>query len=285
MALRAAGREMIRLGRSASTATGRHWFKHENAGQMGRVFIAIGIAGGGAGVYYVSRDDGLVGGVAGPNIQAFKGTHAGGRPKHGNETYEVGKTYTLEGEARLCENGYHASQRADDVFTYYENPDEIYEVTIAGSTDIGDDKICGTVMVVERQLSPFEIVKTMEDKNKALCWAAENGHKEMVELLLPLSDPKASDSETLRHAVYNGYKEIVELLLPLSDSKAEKSRALRWAALKGHKEIVELLIPASDPKARDSEALRWAARNGHKEIVELLIPVSDSAVVEELGLA
>ena len=123
-------------------------------------------------------------------MKAFKATHTGGKPNHGDETYEVGKTYTLDGDAKLCEHGYHASQRADDVFTYYENPDEIYEVTLAGSTAIGKDKLCGTAMVVERQLSPLEIVQTIEDKNKALCWAALKGHKECVELLIPISDPQ-----------------------------------------------------------------------------------------------
>ena len=247
-------------------------------------------------------------------VTAFKATNAGGRPNHGNEVYKVGMTYTFEGTARLCGCGYHASQRIKDVFTYYEVPTEIYEVSIGGSTDIGDDKICGTEMTVERQLSPLEIVKMMEDKSKALPWAARKGHKECVEFLIPLSDPKAMESQALRWAAANGHREIVELLLlvsnpkaynssalrsaamnghkeivalliPVSDPKACESGALRWAADRGHKEIVELLIPLSDPKACDSAALRYAAVHGHKEIVELLIPVSEPAVVSELGLA
>ena len=208
-------------------------------------------------------------------VKAFKATLAGGRPLHGDEAYEVGKTYALEGTATLCAHGYHASQRIDDVFTYYEVPAEIYEVSIGGSMDLGNDKICGTEMTVERQLSPLEIVQTMEDKAKALLWAARKGHKEIVELLIPISDPKALESQALRWAAYHGHKEIVELLIPVSDPKARGSEALRWAAERGHKEIVELLIPVSDPKANDSEALRWAADRGHKECVELLLPVSD----------
>ena len=189
-------------------------------------------------------------------MKAFKATHTGGKPMYGSETYEVGKTYTLDGEAKLCENGYHASQRADDVFTYYEDFTEMYEVTLSGSTETGRDKICGTIMTVDKQLTPQEIAEVFIDKNNALCWAAGTGRKEIVQLLIPVLDPKAWES-----------------------------RALRWAAMKGHKECVELLIPVSDPKANDSEALRLAAANGHKEIVELLVPASDPAAVESLGLA
>ena len=218
-------------------------------------------------------------------MKAFKATHAGGKPGYGNETYEVGKTYTLEGEAKLCKHGYHASQRADDALRYYDDFDEMYEVTLAGSTDIGDDKICGTIMTVNKQLTPQEIAEVLTNKNKALCWAAENGHKEMVELLIPVSDPKAMESEALRWAAYYGHKDIVELLIPVSNPKAYNSSALRLAAYYGHKNIVELLSSVSDPKANNSQALRWAAENGHKECVELLIPVSDTAVVKSLGLA
>ena len=219
-------------------------------------------------------------------MKAFKATFTGGRPGYGNETYEVGKTYTLEGEARLCKHGYHASQRADDVLTYYEDFDEMYEVTLAGSTDIGNDKICGTIMTVDRKLQPREIVKVLTDKSWALCWAARAGRKEIVELLIPVSDPKAWESLALRVAARNGHKECVELLIPVSEPKAIDSRALRVAVGNGgHKECVELLIPVSDPKAVESEALRWAVQSGYTEIVELLIPASDPAVVESLGLA
>jgi hypothetical protein len=73
-------------------------------------------------------------------------------------------------------------------------------------------------------------------------------------------------------AAYNGHKEIVEMLLPVSDPKASHSRALQEAAKNGYKEVVEMLLPVSDLKARGSEALRLAAKGGHKEIVEMLAP-------------
>lgn len=50
--------------------------------------------------------------------------------------------------------------------------------------------------------------------------AAGKGHKEIVELLIPFSDPMAEHSRALRHAAFNGHKEIVELLIPVSDVEA-----------------------------------------------------------------
>jgi len=63
-----------------------------------------------------------------------------------------------------------------------------------------------------------------------------------------MSDPKSLGSYALRWAANNGHLEIVKLLIPVSDPKALDSNALRCAATKGHLEIVKLLIPVSDPE-------------------------------------
>ncbi len=82
-------------------------------------------------------------------------------------------------------------------------------------------------------------------------------------------------NSSLFMAANAGYKEVVEMLIPVSDPRRRNSEALIRASENGHKEIVEMLIPVSDPMASNSEALRLAASAGHKEVVELLIPVSD----------
>ena len=109
----------------------------------------------------------------------------------------------------------------------------------------------------------------------SLQWAAEKGYAEYVELLIPVSDPEADDSEALKYAAENGHDECVELLIPVCDSKMDYSEALMYAAENGHYKCVKLLIPFSDPKVLDSYALQRAAKNGHANCVELLIPVSD----------
>ena len=108
--------------------------------------------------------------------------------------------------------------------------------------------------------------------------------RKIKQLIKEGADPKINNNYALRWAAENGHLEIVKLLIPVSDPKAGGSYALQLAATKGHLEIVKLLIPVSDPKAGGSYALRLAAENGHLEIVKLLIPVSDPEVVKELGL-
>jgi len=112
--------------------------------------------------------------------------------------------------------------------------------------------------------------------------AANNGHVQCVELLIPVSNPKALGSKALGWAAENGHWECVELLIPVSDPKDRHSDALQVAAHEGHSRCVELLIPVSDPKALNCWALRWAAINGYTECVELLYPVSDP--VEALNI-
>jgi len=99
------------------------------------------------------------------------------------------------------------------------------------------------------------------------------------ELIEEGANPKADNSYALQWAANNGHTEIVKILIPVSDPKACDSYALQLAATNGHTEIVKILIPVSDPKARDSYALQWAAEYGHIDIVKLLIPVSDEEVV------
>ncbi len=113
----------------------------------------------------------------------------------------------------------------------------------------------------------------------ALARAAENGHLEVVKLLLPLSDPTAGCSRAISRAAENGRLEVVRLLLPLYDQKTDYSATLRMAAAHGHLEVVKLLLPVSDATASDFWAIRMAATRGCLEIVMLLLPQTNVAAV------
>ena len=94
----------------------------------------------------------------------------------------------------------------------------------------------------------------------ALMVACVEGEEAFVRLLLPASDPTASDRDG--------------------------ETALMLAAF-GHPECVELLLPAGDALARDADgwtALMWAASSGSERCVELLLPHSDAATVTDSGL-
>ncbi len=131
----------------------------------------------------------------------------------------------------------------------------------------------GRIEAVKRLLGKG--ADSMADGSLALQAAAENGHLEIVKLLLPVSDPKADNSFALQAAAEYGHLQIVKLLLPVSEPKAGGHWTLQLASMNGHLEIVRLLLPVSDPKSGKSSALQAAAEYGHLQIVKLLLPFSD----------
>ena len=112
---------------------------------------------------------------------------------------------------------------------------------------------------------------------------ANNGHKEVVELLLKnKASPDLQNKNgvtALMMAAVNGHKEVAELLLTKGASpdlqNNNEGTALMLAAVNGHKEVVELLLKnKASPDLKDKEgntALMLAAQVGHREIVKLLL--------------
>jgi len=116
--------------------------------------------------------------------------------------------------------------------------------------------------------------------NFSLSKAAAEGHADVVKLLLKDSrvDP-GLNNEVLENTIKGGHTEVVKLLLEdkRSDPNVEllghKGGPLRYAAEHGYTEIVRLLLAdgRADPSARGSDALNLAAEHGHTEIVRLLL--------------
>jgi hypothetical protein len=118
--------------------------------------------------------------------------------------------------------------------------------------------------------------------NYAIYWASQNGHAEVVRLLLtdPRVDPSVRGNEEICHdalakASQNGHVEVVRLLLtdPRVDPSALNNYAIRFASQNGHVEVVQLLLSDHrvDPSAHDNYAIRWTCYNGHAEVVRLLL--------------
>lgn len=111
--------------------------------------------------------------------------------------------------------------------------------------------------------------------DRALFYAASQGHMDAVQLLLPRADPKANNSEALRIACQFGLLDIVKILLPVSDPQSNNNHPLRVAAGHGHVEVVRYILPFTNPKDVNSAALLAAAYNQHWEIADMLFDASD----------
>jgi ankyrin repeat protein len=122
--------------------------------------------------------------------------------------------------------------------------------------------------------------------NRDLLWAAWNGQKAVVKVLLEKgADLEAKDDTgqtPLSVASEKGHKDVVQLLLAAGqvdvDSKDKNGQTPLWmAARNGHEGIVQLLLERGqvNVEAEDSEYSRtplWmAAYNGHEDVVQLLL--------------
>ena len=86
---------------------------------------------------------------------------------HGDNTvYEVGKTYIVEGEVRICENGYHFCKKCVDVYDYYSKPCRICEVSVTGAVQTQGNKSVGRRIKILRELTADEISSLC---NSGLC--------------------------------------------------------------------------------------------------------------------
>jgi len=126
----------------------------------------------------------------------------------------------------------------------------------------------------------------------AFRWAAENGHCEIVEILLREAKAlqiekemfQANDYGAFCWAAEGGHVAVVELLLQRIDKqykqemiRANKCNAFIMAAEAGHLPVIRLLLQEIDPKLRFTmiqtasfTALRKAIANGHNEVAEFL---------------
>ena len=90
-------------------------------------------------------------------IKGYKASYDG---KCIDLTYEVGKTYTFNGELKICECGFHFCEELKDVFKYYNEMIGknliIFEVEILGLTVISGNKSATNKMKIVRILDEKE---------------------------------------------------------------------------------------------------------------------------------
>ena len=123
--------------------------------------------------------------------------------------------------------------------------------------------------------------------NNLLCYAAEEGHVKLMELLLHTDFTKNEGHRAFMAACENGHTEIVDLLMnaskehgiDLNASNVYGKTGFMVACENGHTEIVNLMMNASKEHVIDLNAsnyygdtgLIWAISGGHTEIAKLMI--------------
>src|SRR6056297_2162609 len=127
------------------------------------------------------------------------------------------------------------------------------------------------------KLLKFTSKDIRSEDNKALIWASDNGHIEVVKYLcetygLTIEDIRSLDNEALRRASEEGHIEVVKYLyetylLTFEDIRSRYNNALRWASQYGHLEVVKYLcetcgLTIEDIREDDNYALRWASEKG-----------------------
>jgi ankyrin repeat protein len=127
----------------------------------------------------------------------------------------------------------------------------------------------------------FDVKQKDFSKEKALHWAAFNGHEAVVQLLLEKGadiEAKSNDGWTaLRWAAFNGHKAVVQLLLEKgADIEAKDNdgwTALYGAASSGREAVVQLLLEkgADIESNKGWTALHVAASGGHEAVLQLLL--------------
>lgn len=179
-----------------------------------------------------------------------------------------------EGEAAAAATGSQQAERSRDPGGVRLEPDPPLVVAAAR----GD--LAETETLLDDGADPN--VGRESDRATPIVFAAQNGHTEVVRVLLDagaLADLQVDDGLTgLILAAQNGHGEIVELLLTAGaypDGRSDRGlNPLYMAAQNGHTDIVSALSAAGanvESIVADLSTTYIAAQNGHSDIVSVLI--------------
>ena len=74
--------------------------------------------------------------------------------------YAPGMSYHIDGEVKLCENGFHACQDLMNTFDYYRMHNSRYAIVkLWGDVSFGIDKICASDIEIVKELSLKDVVE------------------------------------------------------------------------------------------------------------------------------
>ena len=114
-------------------------------------------------------------------MKAYKASYDG---KCLNLNYEVGKTYTFNGELIMCQQGFHFCKELKDVFTYYPGYKKsvVFEIEVLGKIITEKDKSVSDKIKILRILTKNEYEKFIPineyDENNNMIYSKTSGNFE-----------------------------------------------------------------------------------------------------------
>ena len=92
-------------------------------------------------------------------MKGYKALNADMTAKHGSIVYEIGKSYTHDGEVELCKSGFHFCPDPGDCFHYYGSGSRIFEVEAGGTIVEGDGKCACSEITLVREADAAAIAR------------------------------------------------------------------------------------------------------------------------------
>ena len=103
---------------------------------------------------------------------------------YGNMTYEIGKTYKLDGEIIPCERGYHFCKELISCLLYYPNKNNdkrFFEIETGENVIERDDKCISDEITLVRELSLDEVLQYIRENESIVNWTTISNRQKLPE--------------------------------------------------------------------------------------------------------
>ena len=102
-------------------------------------------------------------------MKGYKALNMDTSSAYGGTIYEIGKKYTITGELKMCENGFHFCKHLEDIENHYEiAKSRIFEVRAEGKIINKDNKSCAESITLIKELSKEEIYQYFVDNQERI---------------------------------------------------------------------------------------------------------------------
>ena len=121
-------------------------------------------------LYLYCKIDWLVGGDI---VKGYKMLKSDMTTLYGNMTYEIGKTYKLEGNIIPCKRGYHFCEELTDCLSYYRNRDNdkrFFEIEAGNNILEHENKYVTDEITLIRELTIDEVFDYIRENKNIVNW-------------------------------------------------------------------------------------------------------------------